>query len=175
MTLASLQMPVAVVLSKKIDPVVVAIGSANNSVNVNLPCLVICEEQSRMVIELNEYHRTLYTIVEGIARTVSANPAEMCLAQMLFELRHLCMARSVGHLADIGLNKIEERVARTYVETGGFDALERHDSIVLVGTAKHQVVSKMDAAFDRSFETTISWPSRPFLSEANFIRHSPEP
>ena len=84
---------VLVVQPQQVDAVIVAVGRAHNRMNVELRRLRVGQKHPGVVIELDEDHRTLDAVVERARRIEAADPAEMRLGQMPFDLKRPAFER----------------------------------------------------------------------------------
>lgn len=85
-----------VMLAQQVNAVVISIGCTHDGVNVKFEWYLVCQEQAGMVVEFDKNHGTLNPIVKRILGSVTTDPAEVRVVQVLFELLQFCLARSVG-------------------------------------------------------------------------------
>ena len=53
-----------------------------------------------LVVELDQQHGAVYTVVENAVGLVAANPSEVRLVKMAFDIGHLDAGVAVVHVAD---------------------------------------------------------------------------
>src|SRR5262245_54660862 len=104
-------MALLVMLAQKIFAVVVAVRRAHDYVDVIFVGLfVLAEGNATLVVELNDNHRALDSIIENTVVIHAAHPAKASIPQMLlyFLHSHLSMIRS--HASDMQLKQTKQQV-----------------------------------------------------------------
>lgn len=96
-------------LSQKINAIIVAIGRSNDRMHMKLQRFSVGQEQSWVMVKLDESDMALYAVIEWIIRAVAAYPAKMRRIKVLFKLGHLCLARTVWHLAYKSFYQVKKR------------------------------------------------------------------
>src|SRR5262245_39970676 len=99
-----------------------------------------------MMIELDEGHRALDTIIERADLVEAADPAEMRLREMALNLAHPRRIRSAWHRRDIGGDEVEQVAPLQRAHLARAQALERNDPIVLMRAAEMQVIGEVPAS-----------------------------
>ena len=95
-----------VVLPQQVLAVVVAIGCAHHSMNVlSVRCLRVCgkmaEADRLLVIEFNQNHRTVDSLVEDTVWLSAANPGKPSIVEMLANLVHFHTTVPLVHVPNV--------------------------------------------------------------------------
>src|SRR5262245_59548134 len=90
-----------VVLAQQVAPVVVAVGGANDRVNVATGGLVVVESDSPLMVELDEDDGAVKPIVEDALLVDPPHPREVSLRQVALHLVHPEGRVTGGHTAHV--------------------------------------------------------------------------
>jgi hypothetical protein len=100
-----------VVLAQEILAVVVAIGSADDHVNViPVRLLVLRERLTPLVVELNDDDGAMDTVLEHAVFFYAAHPGKVGLLEMSLHLFHFYSSMTWSDAADMNLNQAEQKV-----------------------------------------------------------------
>ena len=79
-------MRLGVMQPEQVDAVVVAVRRSHDCMDVELRRFSVGKKNARMVVEFDEDHRALNPVVERTVLFEAADPAEMSLVEMTFDL-----------------------------------------------------------------------------------------
>lgn len=98
-------------LAQEILAVVVAIGSADDHVDViPVRLLVLRERLTPLVVELDDDDGTMDTVVEDAVFFYAAHPGKVGLLEMPLHLFHFYSSMTWPDAADMNLNEAEQKV-----------------------------------------------------------------
>src|SRR5262245_40596363 len=97
-------MAMLVVLTQKVFAVVVTIGRAHHYMDVIfIRLLVLAKRDAPLVVELNDNHRALDSIVENTFVVHAAHPAKLSIPQMLLYFFHSHPSMIRSHASHVEL------------------------------------------------------------------------
>ena len=98
-------MVMLVMLTQKVFAVVVTVGRAHHYMDVIfIGLLVLAKRNSPLVVELNDNHRALDSIVENTVVVHAAHPAKVGIPQLLPYFLHSYLSMVRSHASDMKLN-----------------------------------------------------------------------
>ena len=97
-------MAMLVVLAQKIFAVVIAVWGAHHYMDViSIGLLVLAKRDAPLVVELNDNHRAVDSIVENTVVVHAAHPAKVSIAQVLLDFLHSHPSMIRSHASDMKL------------------------------------------------------------------------
>ena len=97
-----------VMLAQEILAVVVAIGRTDNNVDVIFVGLgMLPKGDAALVVELDDDHWALHTVVKGGVVGHAAHPTKIGIAQMIFYFLHFGIGMPAPHAADVIIDKVQ--------------------------------------------------------------------
>ena len=104
-------MALFVMLAQKILAVIVAIGGAHDYMDVILVGLfVLAERNAPLVVELNDDHRTLDTIIENAVVIHAAHPAKVGIPQVPLHFLQPYLGMIRPRPSDMQLNQTKQQI-----------------------------------------------------------------
>lgn len=133
--------------------IIPAVRHPQQRVNVELGRLLVRQEHTRVVVELDQDDRTLYAEVERVFITEPADPAEIGLFEMFLDAFELHLSRICGQVEQVLLQYSKYKLLLVRCHRGHCDAFVRDDSVVSICSAKMSLVVVVPSSF---------WHSRVF-------------
>ena len=128
------------------DTIITSVGRAQKSVDVELGGLLIVEEDTRVVIELDDDDGVLDTVVEGVFVAVTTNPAEVGFFGKTHGLLEFEFAGGGGQVEEVFVDDLGDEVALFGGHLAHGDAFVGDDAVVSVGAAEVALVVAVPAA-----------------------------
>ena len=99
-------MMLPVMLPQQILAVVIAVGGADDSVDM-LACRSLGTGQGNgaLVVKFNQHHGTLDTVIKNAVLFRAAHPAEVRGIEMFFHIGHFHFGVSIGEIPDVHFNE----------------------------------------------------------------------
>jgi hypothetical protein len=104
-------MAVLVVQAQKIFAVIVAVGCAQDDVDVVFVGLgIFAKRDAALVVELDDDDGTLDSVVKGAVVFHSAHPAKTGISQVAFHFGHFDLAMAVAQAPDMVFDEIQQEI-----------------------------------------------------------------
>src|SRR5215472_7890147 len=105
-----------IVLAEQVFPVVIAVWSADNRMNVLAVGLIAVFSELGQVgrplmVEFYQYHRAVDAVVKDAIRRGSSNPCEPGIGEMAFYFFHFHAGVARVHVANVQVNQVYELLA----------------------------------------------------------------